>query len=209
MVIIQHFILWARVLKSKYKVGNIHDHKWMLAKGNVSATWRSVSVGLREVVAPGANWVLGDERTIRFWTDKWLHNKPLLDSLLVDLPGEFIELRARDLWTNGMGWNLAQIVPYVTGITRLKLAAVVLDDVTGAKDRLSWGSADGEFTVKSAHAFLTCDETPKQKMDCFFKKVWQVVAPERVRLFLWLVAHQAVMTNMERYRRHLGDSTVC
>lgn len=162
--------LWARVLKSKYKVGDIHDHKWMLAKGNVSATWRSVSVGLREVVAPGVNWVLGDGRTIRFWTDKWLHNKPLLDSLIVDLPREFIELRARDLWTNGMGWNLAQIVPYVTGITRLKLAAVVLDDVTGAKDRLSWGSVDGEFTVKSAHAFLTCDETPKQKMDCFSKK---------------------------------------
>ncbi|KAG7556773.1 Reverse transcriptase domain [Arabidopsis suecica] len=163
--------LWARVLRSKYKVGDIHDQNWCMAKDNCSATWRS-------------------------------------DSLVADLPEEYTELRARDLWTHGMGWNLSQITPYVTGITRLKLADVVLEDVTRAKDRLSWGSADGEFTVKSAHAFLTCDETPKQRMDCFFKKIWQVVAPERVRLFLWIVANQAVMTNMERYRRHLGDSAL-
>ncbi|KAG7547784.1 Ribonuclease H domain [Arabidopsis suecica] len=173
--------LWARVLRSKYKVGDIHDHKWFMAKGNCSATWRSVSSGLREVVAPGVNWVIGDGRTIRFWTDKWLHNKPLQDSLVADLPVEHTELRARDLWIHGTGWNLSQITPYVTGITRLKLAAVVLDDVTGARDRLSWGSADGEFTVKSAHSLLTSDEAQNRE--------WTVFSKE--------------------YGEHLGDSALC
>ncbi|CAA7036500.1 unnamed protein product [Microthlaspi erraticum] len=46
-------------------------------------------------------------------------------------------------------------------------------------------------------------------MEAFFDRIWTVVVPERVRLFLWLVAHQVIMTNVERKRRHIGDSDVC
>lgn len=42
-----------------------------------------------------------------------------------------------------------------------KRSAFVLDTVTGAKDRVSWGKTeDGNFTVKSAYELLTHDETP-------------------------------------------------
>ncbi|CAA7025020.1 unnamed protein product [Microthlaspi erraticum] len=46
-------------------------------------------------------------------------------------------------------------------------------------------------------------------MKAMFDRVWHVVAPERTRVFLWLVVHQAIMTNMERQRRHLSDTGVC
>lgn len=46
-------------------------------------------------------------------------------------------------------------------------------------------------------------------MERFFEKVWKVVAPERVKVFLWLVAHQVILTNEERVRRRMGDSAVC
>ncbi|CAA7036544.1 unnamed protein product [Microthlaspi erraticum] len=67
-----------------------------------------------------------------------------------------MEARVRDLWQNGFGWLLPQIAPYVTDSIRLWLASVVVDDVMGARDRVSWGPAqDGEFSAKSAYAFLT------------------------------------------------------
>lgn len=35
------------------------------------------------------------------------------------------------------------------------------------------------------------------------------MAPERVKVFVWLGVHQVVMTNMERQRRHLSDTGLC
>ena len=88
--------------------------------------------------------------------------------------------------------------------------AVVVDTVTGAKDRLAWGQTpNGQFTVKSAYTLLTRDENPRPQMGSFFRSMWRVVAPERVRMFLWLVANQAIMTNAERHRRHLSGTDLC
>lgn len=83
-------------------------------------------------------------------------NYPLLDCTITDLPGEYRDMRARDFWQNGVGWDFTRIRPYISENTKLKLSAVVLDNVTGVKDRLSWrASIDGRFTVRSAYAFLT------------------------------------------------------
>lgn len=39
--------------------------------------------------------------------------------------------------------------------------------------------------------------------------IWRLKVPERIRVFLWLVSQQAIMTNEERFRRHIGVSNVC
>lgn len=46
--------LWARVIRSKYKVGEVHKSGWLTPKSSWSSTWRSVGVGLRKVVLPGS-----------------------------------------------------------------------------------------------------------------------------------------------------------
>ncbi|KAL9290881.1 putative ribonuclease H domain, reverse transcriptase zinc-binding domain-containing protein [Arabidopsis thaliana] len=46
-------------------------------------------------------------------------------------------------------------------------------------------------------------------MSSLYGRVWKVQAPERVRVFLWLIVNQAIMTNSERKRRHLCNSDVC
>ena len=52
---------------------------------------------------------------------------------------------------------------------RLRLASVVIDDVTGARDRMSWGgSKDGLFFVNSAYAFLTRDAEPRPNMEALY-----------------------------------------
>lgn len=82
--------------------------------------------------------------------------------------------------------------------------------MTGARDRLSWREAkDGRFSVRSAYAFLIKDIVPRPNMEDLYKRVWRVMAPERVRVFLWLVTLQVIMTNMERQRRHLSDNGIC
>ena len=100
------------------------------------------------------------------------------------------------MWVVGGGWDLTQIALFVTDETRLELAAVVVDSVTEGEDRLAWGHTNnGQFTVKSAHDLITHDDTPRPYMGVFFRRMWHVVAPERVRIFFWLVGQQAIMTN--------------
>jgi len=182
----------------------------MITKSNWSSTWRSVGVGLREVVQQGRSWVVGDGKKILFWKDKWLSGETLLESVNGTPPEDYDRLRAADLWTHGSGWQLHRISPYVSENKRLELATVVLDTVTRARDRLSWGEqSDGKFSVSSAYDLLTRDESHHPNMESFFRKIWRVVVPERVRVFLWLIGNQAVMTNEKRLRRHLCDSDIC
>ena len=90
------------------------------------------------------------------------------------------------LWQNGIGWITQQIEPYKSTENRLRLASVVIDDVTGARDRMSWGgSKNGLFSVKSAYALLTTDETPRPNMEAFYSRVWRAMVPERVRVFFY------------------------
>ncbi|KAG7564109.1 Ribonuclease H domain [Arabidopsis suecica] len=175
--------LWAKILRTKYKVGDPHDKTWAVVKSNWSSTWRSVTLGMREVIFPGLGWVAGDRNTIHFWTDKWLTATPLLDLALTPVPVEMVEARARSYWSNGRGWDLSGLSVYLPENVRMMLTAVVVDTVTGARDRLSWGeNADGKFTVKSAYSQLTREDIPNQNV---------------------------VMTNVERNKRHLCDTSIC
>lgn len=64
-----------------------------------------------------------------------------------------------------MVWDLNSILPFVADEVGLELRAVVLDNVTGARDKLSWGeSENGEFSVKSAYAMITREADPQPNM---------------------------------------------
>ena len=106
--------LWARVLRCKYKVGSVHDPKWLVKKPTWSSTWKSVGVELREVVLPGLCWVIGDGSSIRFWTDKWVTGTALLEETRDVVPNEHELFLVRDLWQNGRGWDVSRIQPFIS-----------------------------------------------------------------------------------------------
>ena len=129
--------LRVKILRHKFKVGEVKDPSWLIVRGNWSPTWRSLVLSLREVVVPGLSWVIRDGRWVRFLKDNWLLNESLAESSLVDVLKEILEPRVHDIWQSGNGWSLQTIEPYTSMDNRLRLASVVVDDVTGARDRLS------------------------------------------------------------------------
>ncbi|KFK31801.1 hypothetical protein AALP_AA6G160600 [Arabis alpina] len=105
---------------------------------------------------------------------------------------------------------MANIGPYVPEEITLQLRSLVVDTMMGAKDKISWsGNSDGKFTVKSAYSMLTRNLTLRQDLSRLFQRVWALIVPERVRIFIWLGVHKVLMTNVERQRRHLTSSGVC
>lgn len=172
----------------------------------IAITWKNILVGI-QVVLEGQGWIAGDGRSIKFQTDSWVSDKPLLDTNRAICPENYESSTARDLWQDGIGWRWDKITPFLSDDKRLEVLSVVLDTITGVQDCLFWRlTTNGEFTVRSAYELLTKNENPRQDMKTFFKRV---SAPERVRFFLWLAGNQCVMTNAERKRRHLSDSDLC
>jgi len=96
--------LWAKVLRSKYSVGDIHDTYWMVGSSSNSSTWKSVVMGIREVVLVGHSWVTGNGRNIRFWTDSWIAGQPLMTEVIAGLPEGYEDITVRDMW--GGRWRL-------------------------------------------------------------------------------------------------------
>lgn len=73
----------------------------------------------------------------------------------MELPNDVKALKVRDVLATDIGWNMDSISLFVPRSTCQELSAVVVDTVTGARYRLSWGnSADGKFTVKAAYSLL-------------------------------------------------------
>ena len=67
-------------------------------------------------------------------------------------------------------------------------------------------SSSGQFTTKSVYLFQVRDATSRSPMEPIWRLIWRWKGPERIRNFLWLVAHNKLLTNDQRVARHLTDN---
>nr|KYP70931.1 Putative ribonuclease H protein At1g65750 family [Cajanus cajan] len=75
-------------------------------------------------------------------------------------------------------------------------------------DEIIWGpTPDGIFTTKSA--FDVVSPPREDSHSAFFRVIWKWKGPERIRLFLWRVLHDSLMTNLARFERGLGPDSTC
>ncbi|KAL4272206.1 hypothetical protein GQ457_13G013010 [Hibiscus cannabinus] len=42
-----------------------------------------------------------------------------------------------------------------------------------------------------------------------WRRIWKLSVPQRIRVFVWLVFHDLLLTNVERHRRHMTNSNLC
>ncbi|CAN1291848.1 Putative ribonuclease H protein At1g65750 [Linum perenne] len=79
---------------------------------------------------------------------------------------------------------------------------------TMGEDGIIWGpDPRGKFTLKTAYEILA--STDHHADQDIWRIVWRWTGPNRVRHFLWLVAHDRILTNAERHRRHMTDVVDC
>ncbi|CAN1290443.1 Putative ribonuclease H protein At1g65750 [Linum perenne] len=72
-------------------------------------------------------------------------------------------------------------------------------------DELLWGPDPREkFTLKSAYEFIVDYGTSSGSN--YWKTIWNRKGPSLVKHFLWLVAHDRILTNAKHFRRKMVDS---
>lgn len=66
-----------------------------------------------------------------------------------------------------------------------------------------------EFFPLSQLMLVLCTKDNWSTQDGMWRCVWHWDGPERIRMFIWLLIQQRILTNAERVRRHLTLDASC
>lgn len=156
----------------------------------------------------GLCWKVINEKSTNFWTDFWLDSKPLKDLALDPLEENKLNNKVCKYWTKEGGWNWQEFGSSLSASILLRIASITLSTDDTDKLRIGWrGTTFGKFSVKSSHVIgAGWDALQGWKgRSCIRKLQLQ----ERAKVFVWTMAHDRVLTNVERYRSGLTISADC
>ncbi|KAL4336136.1 hypothetical protein GQ457_07G003110 [Hibiscus cannabinus] len=197
--------LWVRLMREKYKWFDITTRP--MARAGCSRLWHGVCL-IWEDLRKCVTWQVGDGNHSRLWKDNWLRGVgPLLENVL---PSHFVanmDARVVDMVDVSGNWNFAGFGHLLPMDLQLKIAAI-RPPGQGLTDRVLWTHTEkGRFQVRSAYEVRTGVRFGPTEA------VWAVVNRFRglpkIRTFLWLVCHSRILTNAERFRRHMTNDNSC
>ncbi|RYR02033.1 hypothetical protein Ahy_B06g080882 [Arachis hypogaea] len=198
--------LWARVLRSKYKCGSDILSR-VNRKSSMSNLWKGIVSAWHDVEKKSI-WHIGDGSQIKFWEHNWVPN---LDSLQqhttqVIFLGE-LESSLIDFLNVSGAWDEDKLKEWLPESMVTRIMAMAPPSPWKEADCIAWANThDGCFSLKSTYKSITEVQSPPDRV---FKLIWNWKGPEHIRTFLWLVAHQAILMNTERARRHLTNTADC
>ncbi|KAJ8432430.1 hypothetical protein Cgig2_016060 [Carnegiea gigantea] len=180
--------LWSKVLRAKY-CDNRCDTDMFVHKQNVSNTWRGI-LDNAQFIKKGAT------------------HTPLSQLVQQSIPGHLTNNTVEDFWDPSRGWKWELFSILLPNEVLKKIASFEVSPGTENEDLLVWdGSPNGKFTITSVmnliHPGNQGDEDP------FWQLIWKCPVPQKIRVFLWLGAHDRLMSNANRFTRGLADSPKC
>jgi len=196
--------LWVRLLKEKYTKGS--DLITRMGQRQLSSNaWRGI-VETMEMTTQGIGMAIGDGSRTDFWEHRWLDGKRLIEHTHHPISADSTLRRVRDFWDPNVGWDWARLTQYLPIEILQRIASYDLgsDEI---EDSPMWtASRTGEFTISSAINILQgavfATESP-------WNWLWKLRLPHRIQVFLWLLFHQKLLTNSERFRRKFGPDPLC
>ncbi|KAK9005760.1 hypothetical protein V6N11_043180 [Hibiscus sabdariffa] len=192
--------MWVTTLRQKYRM--LTTCPLSIARQNCSPLWRALA-NIWNNFQDNILWLVGDGNDLHLWNDTWVPNVGPLRPWLSHASPSIDQLHFADMLQADGNWNVSRlselldqaIVPHVLG--------VLLSSFADARDTVAWRhTPTGTFTVASAYeGFLS---TSWDACDPKWSCIWSLPIAQRVRMFLWLVLRQRLMTNVERVRRGLS-----
>lgn len=195
---------WSRVLLKKYRRQGTGLHVFEIKSGS-SHVWRGIVKSSSAL--EGVNWIIGNGQIVSFWADVWVGEKPLSCLALLPVSGVLMGRRVCDYWVAGRGWDWLSFNQLLPASTLLRLPSVALSKDENMEDKLIWNSDKfGPFSVNKAYRAV--NESSNQEMWIGWKRIWSIQTKQRVRIFLWLLAHEKIMTNYNCWRRRLTGNPI-
>jgi hypothetical protein len=150
---------------------------------------------------------VGNGKLTSLWHDAWCSSQPLRD-MFPDIFTICNEQNVTVAESAALGWNLSfrrfltpDLGHQVHGLLHIVRQTVLSHE----KDKLCWKwTKSGKFTVKSMYNHLC-----RNSMDRSFKHLWKSRIPLKIKIWLWLIWHNAIATKDNLLRRNWVGSASC
>lgn len=142
---------------------------------------------------------------ILLWYDNWSGTGRVAVSY-VDIHDVNVKLRDIIMFN---GWNLEVLYTVLPHDVASQLQRMKPQLVPNHQDLWVWESSDsGCYTVKDGYTWLA-----NRLQQGFTLEDWRwllrLKIPERIRIFIWLVVHNSIQTNLYRFRCNMVASPSC
>ncbi|CAN1342712.1 Putative ribonuclease H protein At1g65750, partial [Linum perenne] len=118
------------------------------------------------------------------------------------------EATTADFCTPSGEWDLPYLRTLLPENLVLQIAGLSPPAAHRGDDATAWGlEKDGRFRIRSAYDLLGEHEGRRRDVD--WELVWRWKGPNRIKHFLWLVAHDRLLTNEERRKRTWTEDGSC
>ncbi|KAL4367107.1 hypothetical protein GQ457_05G029110 [Hibiscus cannabinus] len=153
------------------------------------------------------NWDIRDGRNTDFWYNHWIGKEERLVFACLSLETPRPS-RVAD-WVTGNGaWDWVQFQNLLPTDSLEWIASIRPPSFDLGGDKPVWRWEDTRmFSTRSAYDFLT-QEVPSEFLGSW-KEIWTFAIPQRIRVFMWLVFHEPMLTNVERVRCYIATSVFC
>jgi ribonuclease HI len=143
---------------------------------------------------------------INFWLDKWMPNGQTLMNFSTQQTID-TTLTVKDTLTESGDWDVNFLtIHLLDGIVK-NLVAIPAPKDTDGPDFIGWsGTNTRYFTVQSAYNLQRESNLP---IEGNWKSLWSWKGPHRIQTFMWIAAHERLLTNYRRSRWGSGISPTC
>ena len=164
-----------------------------------SYAWRSI-LQAREVIEKCAIWRVGSGHGIDVWKHRWLPN-PTYNKIISPRRESSVSRVSELFYPDTRIWDPGKLeenfYPWEAEmVSRIQVCAGSVEDL------LVWPlTSDGCFSVRSAYRFLASENLCSQpssssgiEQQHFWKKIWKIRAPNKIKHFIWRAAKDALPT---------------
>ena len=196
-----------------FPTGNLLEAR---PRGGMSYTWRSILKGL-QLLKDGLIWRVGNGKTINIWKDPWI---PRGDTRRVITPkGASILQKVEELInpvTEDWDEQLVRDTFYEEDANIILSLPISVE----TEDFLAWHpDPNGKFSVKSAYVLGTKSRDHQNSRDTStsyaegrdfdWSKIWKLNVQNKIKMFVWRMAHNALQVKLNIARRGVDLDTRC
>ncbi|KAL4353303.1 hypothetical protein GQ457_06G005280 [Hibiscus cannabinus] len=182
--------LWVQVLKSKYGWNEVLPLD--IKHSPCSRLWTGIS-NIWEALQECIRWEIRDGSSTDFWYDQWLGEEGRLAFACL-------------LSTSPRPMPVVDMVLPMELVERIATVRPPCGDAGADKPVWRYGSKH-QFTMCSTYEAIADGVGPQEGGE--WRKIRKLLVPQRIRVFFWIVFHDRLLTNVERYRRHITGNNLC
>jgi hypothetical protein len=123
----------------------------------------------------------------------------------VDIPHHLQGFKVKELIKQDGGWNWSLLQDWLPKDIQYKIAAIFPPNVENGRDeRCIVGGNNNGFSINIVYQNLCGFH--KEGADPKWSKIWKFSVSERVKVFMWLVLNNRILTNDLKSKMDLGHS---